>query len=533
MRLRMLLLEDEPLDAELIRDHLNNEGIDCELTRVSSRDDFERELSAGHGYSLVLSDFTVPQFDGLAALRWTRQKHPDLPFIFISGAVGEDRAIGFLREGATDYVLKHRIERLAPAVQRALRETEDRIQRRFAERQLQLVNELLEQRVAERTAEAERRAEQLRALAAELTRAEERERRRLAQTLHDHLQQLIVAAKLHLQSAGPELKNGRTREAIRRAQDMLDESIRASRSLTIALSPPVLYDAGLTAALEWLARRGQDDHGLEVRLELDSDAEPDSEEMRVFLFQAVRELLLNVATHAGVSEARLSLSAVEDWAACIVVEDDGHGFDSRAVLANAAAHDRFGLFSIGERLRWLGGRLDVETAPGRGTRVTLTAPRRPEQPSAPAAQTEAATANAAASPTRSARETPTVDGHKIRIVLADDHRIMRESLAGLLRMQSDMEVVGKAANGREAVELARDRRPDVVILDVTMPEMDGIEAARLIAGERPGTRIIGLSMHEKADMNAAMRDAGAAEYLTKDGPPELLLAAIRAGREEE
>lgn len=116
---------------------------------------------------------------------------------------------------------------------------------------------------------------------------------------------------------------------------------------------------------------------------------------------------------------------------------------------------------------------------------------------------------------------------KLRIVLADDHRIMRQGLIMLLEEEPDLEVVGEAANGREAVELTRQHRPDVVIMDISMPVLNGIEATRQITVEMPDVRVIGLSMHETADMGQAMREAGAAGYLAKGGPLDALTAAIR------
>jgi DNA-binding NarL/FixJ family response regulator len=116
---------------------------------------------------------------------------------------------------------------------------------------------------------------------------------------------------------------------------------------------------------------------------------------------------------------------------------------------------------------------------------------------------------------------------KIRILLADDHPILRQGLSRLLAEESDMEVVAEAADGRTAVELTRQVLPDIVIMDVSMPCGGGVQATRVITSEIPGAQVIGLSMHEEADMAAAMRRAGAALYLTKGGPSETLIAAIR------
>ena len=116
----------------------------------------------------------------------------------------------------------------------------------------------------------------------------------------------------------------------------------------------------------------------------------------------------------------------------------------------------------------------------------------------------------------------------IRVLLADDHRIMRASLAGLLRTQAGIDVIGQAADGQEVIDMARSLRPDVIVMDITMPVVDGVEATRTLTRELPNVSVIGLSMHEKEDMQTSMREAGAARYLTKDGPPELLIAAIRS-----
>lgn len=119
------------------------------------------------------------------------------------------------------------------------------------------------------------------------------------------------------------------------------------------------------------------------------------------------------------------------------------------------------------------------------------------------------------------------DGRRLRVMLVDDHRIVRQGLAGLLRVEDDLEVVGEASDGQMAIDLADRLRPDVVLMDISMPRVNGIEATRRIAARHPDIRIVGLSMHEQADMARAMHDAGAAAYVPKDGPTEALLDAIR------
>lgn len=141
--LQILHLEDDPYDAELIQEHLKDEDIDCTIVHVQDREGFLSAL-AQNKFELILADFALPTFDGLEALALAQEKCPDVPFIFISGAIGEEKAIETLKQGATDYVLKHRLSSLAPAIHRALREVKERTQRRQAQEQLRQSRDQLE-----------------------------------------------------------------------------------------------------------------------------------------------------------------------------------------------------------------------------------------------------------------------------------------------------------------------------------------------------------------------------------------------------
>ena len=133
--LRILHLEDDPADVELVEATLVAEGIGCSMVVVATRDEFVAALEEG-GFDLVLADFALPTFDGMTALSIVHEKYPDLPFIFVSGRMGEEAAIDSLRNGATDYVLKNKLSRLAPAVNRALSEAEEREELKRAEQAL-------------------------------------------------------------------------------------------------------------------------------------------------------------------------------------------------------------------------------------------------------------------------------------------------------------------------------------------------------------------------------------------------------------
>src|SRR5271166_5581516 len=126
-QLRILYLEDDPRDAELVQETLANDGINCHVTRVETEADFIAALEQG-GFDLIFADYTLPSFDGLSALKIARQHSPRVPFIFVSGTLGEEVAIEALKVGATDYVFKARLSRIVPSVRRALREAEERIE---------------------------------------------------------------------------------------------------------------------------------------------------------------------------------------------------------------------------------------------------------------------------------------------------------------------------------------------------------------------------------------------------------------------
>lgn len=160
--LRILHIEDDPADAELVRAIIESEQIQCDIVRVETGRDFEAEVAAGE-FDMIFADYSLPAYDGLSALETAKEKCPDVPFIFITGKMGEELAIDTLKNGATDYVLKQRLSRLVPSVHRALNEAAERRKRRQAEEELRKHREHLEELVKERTTELQRVNEQLRA----------------------------------------------------------------------------------------------------------------------------------------------------------------------------------------------------------------------------------------------------------------------------------------------------------------------------------------------------------------------------------
>ncbi len=396
----------------------------------------------------------------------------------------------------------------------ALQESEKRERARAEE--LRLLNQELESRVVQRTTEATQRAAQLQALAAELTNAEERERRRLAQILHDHLQQFLVGARMRAAIVTRRTTDPTVLREVSLLDELLHQAIQESRSLTAQLSPPILYDAGLGPALEWLGRWIEEKYDLKVQVDLGTNAEPDRPEVRTLLFQAARELLLNVVKHSGAQRARLRLHASDSGVLELTVKDQGRGFAPDKPTPSAGG---FGLFSIRQRLDLLGGSVQIESRPGKGSLVSLFVPY--------AQARVVSTSPSPARPARDQRPDRSEPRPRIRVLLVDDQQILREGLGALLRDHPDFDVVGEAADGEQAVQLARTLHPDVVVMDASMPRLNGVESTRRLSRELPDARVIGLSMYSEDDMGAAMREAGAVAYLSKDGPVERLIAEIR------
>ncbi|MGA2232814.1 MAG: response regulator [Tepidisphaeraceae bacterium] len=389
---------------------------------------------------------------------------------------------------------------------------------RETEAALRAANDTLERRVQDRTAELESQSERLRALALDLAETESRERKRLAQVLHDHFQQLISAAKMKIGIIRRRSPDHPDLESLRQTESLLEEVLATSRDMAMELSPPVLHDAGLAAAFEWLARRMEKNHHLVVRVRLEKWREPDNEQVRTVVFECVRELLFNVVKHSGAKLADLTATVVQDGLLQIRVIDAGKGFEAQRMDLKRKPDGSFGLFSIRERLGLIGGLVKATSSPGCGTMIEVTLPvtfsplaeRRDLTPLAPVS------AQADSGPERI-----------VRVLVADDHKLFREGLISLLNQERYLNIVGEAGDGEEAVELARRLRPDIMIMDVTMPKLNGIQATAMLTKELPNVKIIGLSMHERDDMATAMRDAGAVAYCAKSAPIESLVAILR------
>ncbi len=439
--------------------------------------------------------------------------------------IGAFIAVSFLRQGR--WVAYLTVTNPTPRDWRedeieVLREVSHRIfpqiERARAEVALRELTETLEQQVAERTAVVEQRARALRRLAAELNEAEHRERKRLARLLHDNLQQLLVAARFRLQVVLSGDQSEREKH-VQHMDQLLQECAATSRNLMQELSPPILQMGTLTEILEWLGTWCAEKHGLMTTVETDDDIPPVPEHIRVFVFQAVREMLFNVVKHSGAKQACVDIFA-RSGTLLVQVQDGGNGFDPQILDAHLLHPEGFGLFHIRERLEALGGRLEFRAAPGDGARFRIVLPIA-EGDGSPL---DASPVRRVKTPGRS-QERP--KDTALRLLIVDDHAVVREGFIRLLDRQPDITVVGEAADGEQAVHQAAMLRPDVILMDVNMPGMNGFEATRRIKARQPDVVVIGLSLDEDKSVERAMREAEADGYVSKQVSAKELLEVLR------
>jgi CheY-like chemotaxis protein len=277
--------------------------------------------------------------------------------------------------------------------------------------------------------------------------------------------------------------------------------------------------------MQWVVQK-MSRYGLHVDVEDDGKAKRLDEETLVLTYHSVHELLFNVLKHAGTRKAKVVLRDVGDHLEVAVI-DEGQGFDTSAKHV-PTERGGFGLFSIRERITLLGGRCEIVSVLGKGTCATIIVPLRlgslnvEQHPSS-------------GSPDRvtvSKDHTPSV-AHGLRVLLADDHAVMRQGLRSLLKEDASLEVVGEANDGETAVQLVGRLRPSVVIMDVDMPKMNGFEATRRIKQQFPHTVVIGLSFLNDPGTAAAMGACGASAYVSKEQVVSHLLKTIHMVTEQE
>jgi CheY-like chemotaxis protein len=370
--------------------------------------------------------------------------------------------------------------------------------------------------------------ESLRQLSARLLQLQDEERRHIARDLHD-----ITGQKLALQSMS--LSALQTKQASyldAEAQQTLSESLVLNkeiateiRTLSYLLHPPLLDELGLSSAARWYATGFTKRTGIPIDIDVPQEIKRLSPDAEVAIFRVLQESLTNVHRYASTSKARLRLSTTADEIR-LEIEDYGKGIQApRSKSAQeSVARLGVGIQGMTERIRQLGGRLEITSSPKRGTLVTATIPLCASLVAASTAPSTS-TSPVFAIPTDSSSA---ANHHQRRqILIADDHEMLRRGVRNTLQTEPDLEICGEAVNGQDAVDKARELHPDLVILDINMPVLNGLAAVRQILRYCPTTKIVIFSVHDSDQTRQEVRAAGAHGFVSKGEDSHDLLRVVR------
>ena len=342
-----------------------------------------------------------------------------------------------------------------------------------------------------------RTEEELLDLSGQLLRSQDEERRRIAQDLHDSTGQNLVALATMLGRLNKSVPSvgRRSRTLLSECVALSNRCIREVRTLSYLLHPPLLDEAGLEEAIREYVTGFSKRSGIEVKLEMSRRLGRVARDIEQALFRVVQEALTNIQRHSGSQQAKIRIHRNSDLT--LEVSDLGRGVSASAHKGKQKTRFEVGvgILSMQERVKLIGGRLDIVST-DHGTTVRATVPFGRNQMK------------------------------KLRILLADDHGLVRVGARAVLQSQHGWRVVGEAVNGREAVEKAIELKPDVAVVDIGMPELDGIEVTRQIRTSAPETRVLVLTMHESGQMVRRALDAGASGYLLKSDLTESLAKAV-------
>ena len=358
----------------------------------------------------------------------------------------------------------------------------------------------------------------LRQLSARLLQLQDEERRRIARDLHDITGQKIAVLSMSLDRLArlTEQRKPEAKDSIKESRDIVSQIGEEIRTLSYILHPPLLDECGLASAVHWYAEGFQKRSSIKLEVEVDADLPRLPADAETTLFRVVQESLTNVHRYSGSSSAKIRISKASGEVLLEVI-DYGHGIKSGTARGklDGPAPLGVGIPGMRERLHQLGGDLSVDFGTS-GTRVMATLPIRKS------AESESDESESALSVTiRSAEDA------RRRILIADDHELMRRGLRGLLESHDEWAVCGEAVEGNEAVRKSTELRPDLVIMDVNLPGLSGIEAAQQIRLEREAAKILFFTVHDSDEIIREIIGVGALGYVAKSRASQDLIEAVR------
>ena len=517
MRVRLVHLEDDEVDRELVARTLRGEGIDCVVVKAECREDFDRALDDPP--DLILSDYSIPGFSGDEAQGVAQRKCPTVPFVFVSGSIGEERAVERLKSGATDYVLKGRLDKLGTAVKRALREAEERRRRAAAESALRHLNAQLEARIIERTRDLVTANEDLKRARLEADHANLAKSEFLARMSHDlrtPLNAIMGFAQLlnldglpadQVDSIHHILRGGE--HLLSLINEVLDISRIESGHLTLSLEPVSVIEA-VDHALD-LIRPMAGRSGISVSADAPRDLYVLADRQR--LNQILLNLLSNAVKYNREGGMAMVRASADGDQVQTTVTDTGAGIPPQKLALMFTPFERLGAeqttiegtglgLALSKRLAAeMKGSLTVESQVDRGTVFTLTLPRSDGEGAVQPVPLPAAVVAA---------------NYSGVVLYIEDNASNVVLMERLLARRPGVRLM-HARDGRSGLEMLRDARPDLVILDLHLSDMPGEEVLRQIWSD-PATRTVPvavLSADASGRSQRRLRASGAVAYLTK------------------
>ncbi len=348
-QLRVLHLEDSELDHQLMLAHLRRSGLVVDAVRVDTEAEFLRAIEPEQDWDVVVSDYNLPGFSGLVALDLLKASAQMIPFILVSGEIGEDTAVEAMRNGASDYLLKNNLTRLGPALLHAV-ETHELL--------------LARQRADQELGESKQRVHEL---AQHLQTSVELERAAIAREIHDDVGGSLTALKFDLAWIARHSDSPEVLARVNSALETVSHAIEASQRVMHNLRPAIL-EQGLIAALQWMTSR------FERRTGITCEFRSRHEHLRLpagvplVAYRTAQEALTNVSKHAQASQVHIDLS-LAGGVLSLEISDNGRGL-SHEDLAKARS---FGIRGLHERAGTVGGWVDLSSGPG-GTTLILSVP---------------------------------------------------------------------------------------------------------------------------------------------------------------
>ncbi len=370
--------------------------------------------------------------------------------------------------------------------------------------------------------------ETLRNLSGRLLRLQDEERRRISRDLHDVTGQKLALLSMDLSSVVKKKAISNNEEVNR----LLVESLSLSndvnkeiRTLSYLLHPPLLDELGLCSAVEWFAQGFESRTGISVGVDIPSGFARLAPDAEVALFRIVQESLANVHRYSGSATAFVRARS-DGGEVRLEIGDFGKGMGKDAIKIDrpSLATLGVGIQGMKERVRQLSGTLEITSRPGKGTLVTARLPISNRRAETSDLEQDPKIHEA---PARSEDAASGPNGWRKRILIADDHDVLRRGIRTMLESDPDLEVCGEAVDGRDALEKTLAQAPDLVILDINMPIMNGLDVLRQIVRYRPQTKVLAFSVHDSKQIVEEILAAGAHSYLSKATAGQHLVREVR------